>query len=122
MKYLTFAFLILLPLLGHSQKRTLLGPKVARDELKEALTNKKDKQVNVDKVIGDKQTAIAVAEAILFKIYGKEQIINERPYEVYFVNGYWVLNGTLPEKMLGGCFLIVLSAKDGRVVRLTHYK
>ncbi|AYL94770.1 NTF2 fold immunity protein [Mucilaginibacter celer] len=122
MKYLTFAFLILLPFVARCQKHTLLGLQVAKDELKTALNNKKDRQVIVDKIIGDKQTAIAVAEAILFRIYGKEQIINERPYEVYFIDGYWVLNGTLPEKMLGGGFLIIFSAKDGRVVRLTHYK
>ncbi|MGF7074859.1 hypothetical protein FHW88_001183 [Mucilaginibacter sp. SG538B] len=120
--FFVFTSIFLLPFISHSQKHTILGAEVAKEELKKALTEKRERQVIVDKVITDKQTAIAVAEAILFKIYGRAQIVNERPYETYFINGYWVLNGTLPEKMLGGGFLIVLNAKDGRVVRLTHYK
>ena len=120
--FFVFTSIFLLPFISHSQKHTILGAGVAKEELKKALTEKRERQVIVDKVITDKQTAIAVAEAILFKIYGRAQIVNERPYETYFINGYWVLNGTLPEKMLGGGFLIVLNAKDGRVVRLTHYK
>ena len=113
---------ILLPLFSLSQNHNILGLETAKSELKDALTNKKNTKLKVDKVIADKQTAIAVSEPILFKVYGKDQIIKERPYEVYQINGYWVLNGTLPEKMLGGGFLIILSAKDGQVIKLTHYK
>ncbi|WPU92352.1 YbbC/YhhH family protein [Mucilaginibacter sabulilitoris] len=113
---------ILMPLFSLAQQHQMLGLEVAKSELKDALVNKTDVKIKVDKVISNKQTAIAVSEPILFKVYGKDQILQERPYEVYKINGYWVLNGTLPEGMLGGGFLIILAAKDGQVLKLTHYK
>ncbi|HVS90942.1 MAG TPA: YbbC/YhhH family protein [Mucilaginibacter sp.] len=114
--------LFAIPFLGRGQQHNLLGPDVARQELAKAFHNKRERQVIYDKVIPDKATAIAVAEQMLFRLYGKDQIIKERPYEVYLIDGYWVLNGTLPKGMVGGTFLIILSEKDGRVVKLTHYK
>ncbi len=93
-----------------------------RKVIKDALADKTNKQVCVDKVISDKQTAIAVAEPILFKIYGKGHILGERPYNVSLIDGYWVLSGTLPKGWDGGTFFIILAAKDGRVIKLIHYK
>jgi hypothetical protein len=97
-----------------------------RTIIRNALTNKTEKQILVDTVIPDKQTAIAVAESILFRVYGKDQILSEKPYSVCFVDGYWLLGGTLKEApgeiVVGGTFFIILSAKDGRVIKLTHGK
>lgn len=78
--------------------------------------------MQVDGLIGDKETAIAIAEPILFKAYGKDHILGEKPYNAILYNGYWILSGSLPEGYKGGTFLIVLSAKDARVISLTHYK
>jgi hypothetical protein len=100
----------------------MLGIDVAKQELKIAFKEKKNQLALPKRVINDKKTAIAVAESILFKIYGKEQIISERPYEVYLINGYWILNGTIPEGSVGGGFIIVLYSKDSRIIRLSHYK
>jgi hypothetical protein len=69
-----------------------------------------------------KAVAIAVAEPLLFSIYGKETIIRQRPYEAYLINGFWYLAGTLPQDMDGGTFELVVEAKNGRVVELTHGK
>ena len=69
-----------------------------------------------------KAVAIAVAEPLLFSIYGKESIIQQRPYEAYLINGFWYLAGTLPQNMVGGTFELVVEAKNGRVVELTHGK
>jgi hypothetical protein len=69
-----------------------------------------------------KAVAIAVTEPLLFSIYGKENIIRQRPYEVYLINGFWYLSGTLPQDMDGGTFELVVEAKNGRVVELTHGK
>ena len=74
----------------------------------------------VDTVIKDRETAINVAEAILFKIYGKENIIRQRPYEVSMIGDNWFLNGTLPEGYLGGTFSIELNATNGQVMMLMH--
>ncbi|OGX90341.1 NTF2 fold immunity protein [Hymenobacter coccineus] len=70
----------------------------------------------------NKQVAIAVAEALLFPLYGQRTIVNERPYEVYRSDGCWYLSGTLPVGYDGGTFEIVLKAADGQVLHLTHGK
>ena len=69
-----------------------------------------------------KAVAIAVAEPLLFSIYGKAQISQQRPYEAYLINGFWYLTGTLPQDMVGGTFELIMEAKNGRVVQLTHGK
>jgi len=108
--------LLFLPLLSLGQS------KVNRKIIKDILADKSGKQVAVDKVIPDAATAIAVAEPILFKIYSRDMIIREKPYSVSLVDGYWILTGSLPKLAVGGTFFIVLSAKDGRVIKLTHYQ
>lgn len=102
--------------------KTFLGTDYAKQELKTAQTDTTEKQILVNKVIADKETAINVAEEILFKIYGKDNIIMQRPYETNFIDGYWILNGTLPKEMLGGTFLIIINSKNGQVIKLTHSK
>ncbi len=102
--------------------RTQFGIEYAKSELKDALNNKKEKQILVDTVIADKETAIIVAEAILFKIYGKDKITKQRPYEINQIDNYWVLNGTIPKNMLGGTFLIIINSTNGQIVKLTHGK
>lgn len=73
-------------------------------------------------VVRDKETAIAIAEAVLFKIYGKDQITKQKLYEIYKMENHWVLFGTLPEDTEGGIFEIAIDAQDGRIVGLTHGK
>lgn len=75
-----------------------------------------------DTLINNEKTAIAVAEAILFNIYGKGQIESEKPYDVTLKNGCWFISGTLPEGYVGGVFSIVLNAKDGKAVVFPHGK
>ena len=66
--------------------------------------------------------AVAIAEPILFDLFGKAQILQEKPYEVYLINGYWYISGTIPKGWKGGGFEIIFSAKDGKIIRVTHYK
>ena len=126
---MTFRFLFIITVLfsqvscGQSYKgRTTLGVDYAKQELKIALQAPTSKQILVDTLIKDKETAIQISETILFKIYGKDNITSQRPYEINFIDGYWVLNGTLPENMLGGTFLIIINAINGQVIKLTHGK
>ena|SRR5580700_6302876 len=122
MKY-TLPFLILLAQISCSQNQhEKLGIENAKKELKTALTDTIQKQILADTIIKDEETAIAVSEPILFKIYGKDNIIKQKPYEIYFIDGYWILNGTLPVNSFGGGFIIILKASNGQVVRLAHYK
>lgn len=98
-----------------------LGIEFAKKELQKALAEKSIYPTLPKRTINNKQTAIEIAEPVLFKVYGKQEIINERPYEIYLISGYWILNGTI-NTQLGGGFVIILDSKDSRVMRLTHYK
>lgn len=86
-----------------------------------------------DCLIPDEITAIKIAEAILFSYYGEGRIKQERPYVIKLVDNTWVITGTLnkgiSEKFilfgipkLGGVFEIKISAKDGKVINITHGK
>ncbi len=73
-------------------------------------------------IIKDSLTAINIVEPILFSIYGKDNIIQQRPYKVYFNDHQWIVRGTLPEARKGGTFLIIIDARDCKVIRITHGK
>ena len=98
------------------------GFEYAKSQLKEALTNKTERQILADTLISDKETAIAISEAILFKIYGKENIIKQKPYEINKIDEHYIINGTLSDNAIGGTFLIILNAKNSQVIKLTHGK
>ncbi len=104
-----------------NNERTILGEGYARQEVKKAIAEKKNQQ-SYNTIIKDKQTAIIIAEAIVFNIYGKDQIISERPYECYLIDGFWYIAGTIPKNWKGGGFEIIISAKNAQVIKLTHYK
>lgn len=78
--------------------------------------------------------AVNRAEDILFRIYGKSKIIEERPYNIKLVdNKKWIIEGSLNKNLFetilfsfipkfGGCFEIMLDAQTGEVINVTHYK
>ena len=72
--------------------------------------------------IKDSVTLISYAEPILFKTYGKEQILGEKPYIISLKHGIWIMDGTLPKGYKGGIFHIEIRAKDRKVIKLIHYK
>jgi hypothetical protein len=104
-------------------RHSILGEESAREALTEALAD----TVNVParghrELIPDKETAISFAEVLLFKTYGEDKVKDEKPYEIYKINGYWIMRGTLPVGYDGGTFEIIFQATDGKVIRLTHYR
>ena len=105
-----------------SDVKIMLGKEYAKQELIDVLNNGTKSNILVEKVITDKETATSVAESILFKIYGKDKIIEQRPYECYLIDDYWVLSGTLPKSWTGGTFLIIINSIDSRIIKLTHGK
>jgi hypothetical protein len=110
---------------GHTRSgRTILGKSFAKQELKLALTDKPQYNVidNKTVIIKDSLTAINIAEPILFSIYGKDNITNQRPYEIYFIDDYWVISGTLPKEYLGGTFSIIIDSRNCETIRITHGK
>lgn len=98
-----------------------LGREFAKKQLYNLLDGKAQ-PFTFDTLIKSSSTAIKVVEPMLFDFYGKEQIRSERPYEVYLIDGYWHIGGTIPKGSKGGGFEIILSAKDAKVIRFTHYK
>ncbi|MCF6295971.1 MAG: YbbC/YhhH family protein [Flavobacteriaceae bacterium] len=75
-----------------------------------------------NQILKDKSKIIDFAELILFDLYGKKEIESQRPYDVYKINEYWLLSGTLPKNKRGGAFLLIIDSRDYRVIRLTHGK
>lgn len=78
--------------------------------------------IGKDELITDEKTAISIVEPLLFSVYGKENIIKQRPYKIGKVQNYWVVSGSLPKPQIGGVFEIIVNAKNGEIVRLTHGK
>ena len=75
-----------------------------------------------EELLPNEEIAIAVAEPILFNIYGQALIIDERPYTAVRSGDHWVIMGHLEDEMNGGVFEIILSAKDARVIKVSHGK
>jgi hypothetical protein len=72
-------------------------------------------------LVSDQKTAITIAEAVLFHVYGEKAIRDQRPYIVKHVRDKWIINGAPPPRgMAGGSFHIVISQRDGRVLEITH--
>ena len=113
---------VILPLsfFGQNYKnRTIIGEDSAKQTIKNIL-NDGGYKLSPDTLISDKETVISIAEIMLFKSYGKATITTERPYECYLIEGYWFLRGTLPKSYTAEVFEMIISAKDGRIIKMTH--
>ena len=98
-----------------------VGEANARKRLQQAKKNE-GQLFTRDTLIKRSSTAVAIAETFLFEFYGKEQILAQQPYEVYYIDGYWYISGTVPHGSDGGGFEIILNAKNAQIIKLIHYK
>lgn len=119
--------ILFLMLSAYSQSNTSrikLSETDARNQLKIALSDTILHNVISTKslIIKDKETAISVVEPVLFEVYKKKNIVKQKPYEVYFIDNYWIISGTLPKNYVGGTFLIIIDATNSKIIRLTHGK
>jgi hypothetical protein len=77
-------------------------------------------------LVPDEQTAIKIAEAILFPIYGEKTIRDEKPYVVKLMEGKWIIDGSMPkakdpqDAIVGGTFHIVILQRDAKVLEIGH--
>ena len=108
--------------LSDSLKRAYDGEIYSKEQLERFLGDSTTNLLQGEILINDKQTLIEITEPILFKVYGKENIINERPYEIYLFGDYWIMNGTMPRNMKGGTFTIAINRKTCKVIGITHGK
>jgi hypothetical protein len=85
--------------------------------------NKEIKTANSDGVdyVPNEETAVRVAEAILYPIYG-ENVYQQRPFIAILENEIWVIEGSLPEGMKGGVAYIEIRKKDCKVLKVSHGK
>lgn len=96
----------------------------AEKQLELALSSKSGHNVINQKttIINDSLSAITIAETILFSIYKKANILEQKPYNIYHINNYWVIFGTLPIGYKGGTFLIILDDRNSEIIKITHGK
>jgi len=122
LKLLLFFICLTLNVHGQTYNKTTNEEQTAKDILKSALTDTiQYNHINSKYVIlKDTAQAIKFAEQILFKIYGKKLIKNEKPYSVYYIDNYWIMWGYLPENVEGGSFLIIIASQGGKIIRITH--
>jgi hypothetical protein len=71
-------------------------------------------------LIPDRETAIKIAEVVLFRLYGDRDIINQRPYQVKEEDDIWFISGTLKEGDLGSVFAVAISKQTGAILHLEH--
>ena len=71
--------------------------------------------------------AVAVAEAVLIPVYGRQQIASERPFKAELSGGVWDVNGSLHcdppgSPCPGGTAQVKISRKTGEILFMTHYQ
>lgn len=108
---------------AQDSERWVGDKKYAEEQLELALKIDYDRTKMNSKLIPKKENAIKYAELILFEHYGKKQIEFEKPYQVYQIDDYWVIFGTIPKKNYkGGVFELVFDSWNGKIMRLSHGK
>ena len=70
-------------------------------------------------LVPDKETAIKIAEAVLFRLYGEDTIKLQRPYVVKEEDYIWWISGTLPNDSFGIVFKIGISKQTAAILHLT---
>jgi len=74
-------------------------------------------------VLPNDSSAVEMAKLILFPIYGKKEIEEEKPYLVRLINNeIWCISGQLKKGYEGGIFKILINKSDGKVLMISHSK
>ncbi|WES99255.1 YbbC/YhhH family protein [Chryseobacterium arthrosphaerae] len=72
--------------------------------------------------VPNEETAIKIAEAIWYPIYGKD-IRDKKPYVAKLIdNKIWVVRGTMPDDYIGGVPYIEIQKSDCKILKVTHGK
>ncbi len=69
--------------------------------------------------------AVAIAEAVLVPVYGRQLVNSERPFKAELSQGVWDVNGTVPcnppgSLCPGGAAEVKISKKTGQIMFMTH--
>ncbi len=110
-------------LMGQKTERWNITEKQAKKIVYESLSDSTlHNVIELKPLLTKKVKAIEFAEMILWEIYGKKNIKKQKPYDVFLIDKYWFLKGTLPKGMKGGTFMIIIDSQDYKVIRITHGK
>ena len=71
-------------------------------------------------LVPDKDTAIKIAEVILFRLYGERNVTSQKPYVVTEDENIWWVCGTLKKDDLGSSFTIAIARQTAAVLYLEH--
>jgi len=80
-------------------------------------------QVNGESARGtvpDGKSAIRIAREIWTNRYGKKEMIAQAPHRAYRQNNTWVVIGTTESGQLGDGLVLVITADEGRIVRVAN--
>ncbi len=121
-KIVLLGLIICTQIQAQNSERRIMGKEYAEKHLMLALKNNADRTKMNEKLILKEANAIKYAELILFEKYKKDNIEFQKPYQVYLIDDYWVIYGTLPKNYKGGVFSIVFDSWNGKILRLTHGK
>lgn len=94
------------------QAKTILAETLSDSTLHNVIGKKR--------IIKEEEKAVQFAEMVLFNFYDKEKIQTQQPYDIFEIDGYWIISGTLPKKMRGGTFMIIIDSRNYQVIKLTH--
>lgn len=70
----------------------------------------------------DKTEAIKIAVKKWERIFGKEKIDGEKPYQAILKDGIWYVSGYLPHGSKGGVAEAEIRKKDGLIISIKHGK
>lgn len=70
----------------------------------------------------DKAEAIKIAVTEWERIFGKEKIAGEKPYQAILKDGIWFVSGSLPRGSKGGVAEAEIRKKDGQIISIKHGK
>jgi hypothetical protein len=71
-------------------------------------------------LVPDKETAIQIAEIVLFRLYGKKAITSQRPYTVTQEDDIWWISGTWNREGFGSTFKIGISRQTAAVLHVQY--
>ena len=101
--------------------------RISKEQAK-SIANETLKDSTLHNVIGKEsiliteKKVIKFAEFILFDIYGKKNVENQKPYDIFQIDKYWLISGTLSKGTLGGTFMMMIDSRNYKIIRLTHGK
>ena len=105
-----------------SDNKTSISRQHAEYLLNEVITDNKLHNVidSTYTVIKNEEILIKVIEPILFGIYDKENIEEQKPYKIYDIENYYVVSGSLEKDSFGGTFIIIIDKRNAQILKITH--